>query len=71
MVSFPATTSRTKNEASSAGVSCSPSMLAVASAVVRSSAGRLLPLGRQPGDQVGQVLARGQDLPDGLVHVLG
>ena len=39
VVSLPATTSRMKNEASSAGVSCSPSMLAVASAETRSSAG--------------------------------
>ena len=39
VVSFPATTSRMKNDANSALVSCSPSMLAVTSAVIRSSAG--------------------------------
>ena len=39
VVSLPATTSRMKNEASSALVSCSPSMFAVASAVIRSSFG--------------------------------
>src|SRR6516165_5746606 len=40
VVSLPATTSRMKNEASSALVSCSPSMFALASAVTRSSPGR-------------------------------
>src|SRR5271166_4624331 len=39
VVSLPATTSKMKNEASSALVSCSPSMLAVTSAETRSSAG--------------------------------
>ena len=40
VVSLPATTSSMKNDASSAWVSASPSMLVVMSAVVRSSVGR-------------------------------
>src|SRR4249919_908621 len=68
VVSLPATTSRMKNEASSALVSCSPSMLAVTSAETRSSRGAV---GGQRSDQIGERLAGAEELEHRLVHVIG
>ena len=71
VVSLPATTSRMKNEASSALVSCSPSMLAVTSAETRSSRGAWARSAASAGDQVGQRLPGAEQLEHRLVHVLG
>ena len=55
VVSLPATTSRMKNDASSAWLSHSPSTLALTRAEVRSSVGCSPPVGGQVLHQTGQL----------------